>query len=84
MNFCLSVLSHLVAATAEGETTTEGLWMVEEALTTVLMMAHVTHHSAGQEEEGRYNDSMAALLSVYIDTCLQISSRRSDPSNDMM
>lgn len=83
MNFCLSVLSHLVAATAEGETTTEDLWKVEEALAAVLMMAHVTHHSAGGEEESHYNDSMAALLSVYIDSCLQISSRGDKPTNKM-
>lgn len=70
-----------MSASVEGRVNTKDLWKVEEALTTVMMMAHVTYHSADGEEEAHYNDSMAALLSIYIDACLQISSSGDDPTN---
>ena len=70
MAFCLKV--YLLLLTAAGDNVSK-LRLLDEAVCNCMMMAHV---NCILDEGGRirYDDLMAALASVVIDTCLTISS----------
>ena len=75
---CLRVFPSLLATAVERGAIAKELTLISKMVVRVMTTAHINHYQDDNDGENRFYDLMSALVSIYIDTCLQLSSSRND------